>query len=186
MLLHTQCGGLGPWQAAFSERFGAACWFDADFVVDLVVLQAATEWSARGIPLVLVSNQEPRRARFIKEHLGGLLPFRGTAFSSDLGLTKKDLDSWERAEPRLDVVGRARRSSSLTTHWPTSRWPTVMAGTCIHFNPAQDWRRQAGHSHRWLGVTAVQPFAQPTGWALSLRRESTTRARDPQGTIASR
>ena len=150
VLLDPQRGGRGPWQVAFSERFGVdaaawtgpcspapgndviagerdvetalaealhelgwdmgldaalQCWFEEDFVVEPAVLAAATAWSEVGIPLALVSNQEPRRARFLQVRLETLLPVSGVAFSGDLGAVKSDPVFYDRAERLLGVVG---------------------------------------------------------------------------------
>ena len=84
------------------------CWFEKDFVVDPIVVEAARAWASEGVPLALVSNQEARRARYLEERLGTLLPIRAVAFSGDLGLVKNDPDFYERAERRLDLVGLGR------------------------------------------------------------------------------
>jgi FMN phosphatase YigB (HAD superfamily) len=186
VLLDPQRGGRGPWQAAFSERFGVdarlldstlfaapwadvitgrrpvesaltaafealrwdigvedalQCWFEEDFVVDPAVLGAATTWSGLGVPLALVSNQEPRRARFLHERLAPLLPLRGTAFSGDLGAVKSDADFYARAErhlglaPRTSVVFLDDTAANVQTS-------TRHGWTGIHFTRDGDWRRQ--------------------------------------------
>src|SRR5580698_4183043 len=66
------------------------CWFDEDFVVDPEVVAAARQWSEHGVPLALVSNQEPRRARYLEQRLAPLLPPFATAFSGDVGAVKGD------------------------------------------------------------------------------------------------
>ena len=52
------------------------CWFEEDFVTAPAVMAAATAWAQLGIPLALVSNQEPRRARFIEARLAPVPPHR--------------------------------------------------------------------------------------------------------------
>jgi len=51
------------------------CWFEEDFVTAPAVVAWAAAWSQRGIPLALVSNQEPRRARFILDRLARSVVF---------------------------------------------------------------------------------------------------------------
>jgi HAD superfamily hydrolase (TIGR01509 family) len=115
------------------------CWFEEDFVVDDAVLAAAADWSEQGVPIALVSNQEPRRARYLEKRLAPLLPFIGTAFSGDLGVVKSDPGFYERAERRLGLVGgapvvflddTAANIDAATRHG----W------TGIHFVPGRDWR----------------------------------------------
>lgn len=153
VILDPGRGGRGPWQAAFSARFGVdtsrldeilfgaawadvitgrrpiegalsdalralgwgmgveaalQCWFEEDLVVEPAVMEAARAWAARGVPLALVSNQEPRRARFLEQRLAPLLPFSGSAFSGDLGHVKQELAFYEQAERRLGVIGLGR------------------------------------------------------------------------------
>ena len=62
---------------------GAAleCWFEEDFVTTPAVMAAATAWSQLGVPLALISNQEPRRARFIEDRTG--LRIQASAEESD-------------------------------------------------------------------------------------------------------
>ena len=65
------------------------CWFEADFSVDHQVVEAVRMWTAAGARLVLVTNQEHRRARHLDQRLGTLLPVSGMAYSAALGFTKE-------------------------------------------------------------------------------------------------
>jgi FMN phosphatase YigB (HAD superfamily) len=65
-----------------------ACWFEADFSVDRQVVEAVGMWTAAGARLVLVTNQEHRRVRYLDQRLGTLLPVSGMAYSAALGFTK--------------------------------------------------------------------------------------------------
>jgi FMN phosphatase YigB (HAD superfamily) len=107
--------GQRPVEAALAEALAALgwdmgveaalqCWFEEDFVVDPMVLAAATQWSELGVPLALVSNQEPRRARYLEQRLTPLLPPPfGTAFSGDIGAVKGDCGFYSRAERHLGL-----------------------------------------------------------------------------------
>jgi putative hydrolase of the HAD superfamily len=79
------------------------CWFEADFVADPDVVGAANGWSRRGIRVVLATNQEIRRARYIESRLAALIPLGGIAFSGDLGLLKDDPAFYAAAERRLGI-----------------------------------------------------------------------------------
>ena len=186
VILDPARGGRGPWQVAFSERFGVdatrldetlfgtawadvltgrrdigdalsdalrelgwgmgaeaalRCWFEEDFVVDPMVMEAAKAWASEGVPLALVSNQEPRRARYLEERLGPLLPIRGAAFSGDVGLVKSDPDFYERAERRLDIVGLGRAVVLLDDTQRNIEAATHHRWTGIHYRKDGDWLR---------------------------------------------
>jgi FMN phosphatase YigB (HAD superfamily) len=116
------------------------CWFEEDFVTAPAVMAAATAWSQLGIPLALVSNQEPRRARFIEDRLAPLLPLDGVAFSGDLGVVKGDPAFYHRAERRLGVVGRGRSVVFLDDTLSNVETAAQHGWTAIHFTKDGDWR----------------------------------------------
>lgn len=188
VILDPARGGRGPWQAAFSERFGVdagrldetlfsaaawadvitggrpiedvlsdalrdldwgmgveaalQCWFEEDFAGEPTVVEAARTWAAQGVPLALVSNQEPRRARFLEESLGPLLPMSGTAFSGDLGLVKNDPGFYEAAEPRLDIVDLGRAVVFLDDTQANIETATRHGWTGIRYRKDRDWHRE--------------------------------------------
>jgi HAD superfamily hydrolase (TIGR01509 family) len=116
------------------------CWFEEDFAVEPAVLAAATAWSELGIPLALVSNQEPRRARFLQKRLEALLPVSGVAFSGDLGVVKSDPRFYERAERRLGVVGFGHRVVFLDDTMRNVEAATRHGWKAVHFTRDEDWR----------------------------------------------
>ena len=118
------------------------CWFEEDFVVAPEVLEAATTWAARGVPIALVSNQEPRRARYLEERLTPFLPFGGTAFSGDLGLTKSEPGFYERAERRLGIAERRPVVVFLDDTLHNVEVARRHGWTGIHFTVGADWRHQ--------------------------------------------
>jgi HAD superfamily hydrolase (TIGR01509 family) len=118
------------------------CWFEADFVVAPAVLEAVTTWSALGIPLALVSNQEPRRARYLEQHLAPVLPIGGTAFSGDLGVVKQQVEFYERAERRLGVAGLGPAVVFLDDSPANVDAAGRHGWTAIHFSQERDWRSE--------------------------------------------
>jgi HAD superfamily hydrolase (TIGR01509 family) len=119
-----------------------ACWFEEDFVVDSKVLAAATAWADRGVPLALVSNQEPRRARYLEERFASLLPISGVAFSGDLGVVKSDAAFYDSAERRLGLHGTGRPVVFLDDTAANVEMASRHGWTGIHFTKGGDWRRR--------------------------------------------
>lgn len=87
-----------------------ACWFDADFVPIEGALKVAHRAAAAGHRLVLATNQERRRAEYLRANLGSLLPLDDVLCSGDLGYEKNDPQFFELASERL-AVSPAERSS---------------------------------------------------------------------------
>jgi putative hydrolase of the HAD superfamily len=103
--------GIEPALAAALDEIGAtvsvddvlSCWFDADFVpfddaIDLVRRAAADGWC-----VVLATNQEHRRAAYLGERLGALVPLDDVIYSADLGVQKHDARFFELASQRCGV-----------------------------------------------------------------------------------
>lgn len=118
------------------------CWFEEDFVTAPEVMAAATAWAQLGIPLALVSNQEPRRARYLEGRLAPLLPIEGVAFSGDLGVVKNDRDFYERAEHSLGVVGLGRSVVFLDDTSTNVETAARHGWAAVHFTKDKDWRRE--------------------------------------------
>jgi putative hydrolase of the HAD superfamily len=89
------------WTMTVEELLG--CWFEADFTLDLDVLDAVRGWADDGARLVLVTNQEHRRARYLQERLGALIPLGGMAYSAGLGRLKEDPAFYALASARLGL-----------------------------------------------------------------------------------
>jgi putative hydrolase of the HAD superfamily len=66
------------------------CWFEADFVVDGEVVDAVNRFAERGARLILATNQEHRRAAFLTERLGQLLPLDHVLYSGAVGAQKHE------------------------------------------------------------------------------------------------
>jgi FMN phosphatase YigB (HAD superfamily) len=61
-----------------------------------------------GCRVVLATNQEHRRAAFLRERLGALMPIDDVLYSADLGSQKHEAAFFERASERLGL-GAGRR-----------------------------------------------------------------------------
>ena len=118
-----------------------ACWFEEDFVVDAAVLDAAAGWTKQGIPLALVSNQEPRRARYLEQRVAPLLAICGTAFSGDLGVVKSDPTFYGRAEVHIGLAHGAP-VVFLDDTLANVQVASAHGWTGIHFTKGGDWLRE--------------------------------------------
>lgn len=72
-------------------------WFETDFDLDDRVVDWAADWAERGCRIVLATDQEHRRATFLRRHLGERLLIDAVCYSADLGAPKRDPDFFRRA-----------------------------------------------------------------------------------------
>ena len=184
----TPRGRRGPWQTAFSRRFGVdagaggrdffatawpkvltghrsvtstlgsaldelgwdmgveaalQCWFEEDFVVDPEVMDAVSDWSARGIPVALVSNQgAPEDPGSSNTTWPRCCRYRDLPFSGDLGVVKREADFYARAEHRLGVVGRGTGIVFVDDTLDNVEVATRHGWTGIHFRRDRNWREE--------------------------------------------
>jgi putative hydrolase of the HAD superfamily len=66
-----------------------ADWFEADFVLNDEVVEAALNWTSAGASLVIVTNQEHRRAAYLRDRFSALLPVEALAYSAAIGHEKR-------------------------------------------------------------------------------------------------
>jgi putative hydrolase of the HAD superfamily len=138
------------WTMTVEELVG--CWLEADFTVDLDVLEAVRGWADDGARLVLVTNQEHRRARYLEERLGALIPVTGIAYSAGLGLLKEDPAFYAAASARL---GLGRGSAVLVDDAPGNV--------------------EAARRHGWAAVRFVRDGDWPLTVGSALRRAASPR-----------
>lgn len=87
-----------------------SCWFDADFVPFDHAVDVARRAATAGCRVVLATNQEHRRAAYLNEQLGALVPLDDVIYSADLGVQKHDARFFELASRRLGVDPSDRSS----------------------------------------------------------------------------
>jgi putative hydrolase of the HAD superfamily len=73
-----------------------SCWFEADFVPVESAINLANGIAELGARIVLATNQEHRRAAFLHERLGELVPIDDVIYSADLGVQKHERPSSNR------------------------------------------------------------------------------------------
>ncbi len=89
-----------------------ASWFTADFVPFDETLDLARRAARAGHRVVLATNQEHRRAEYLRQHIGAVVPIDQVLYSADLGHQKHDRRFFELASERLGVIA-ARRSDLI-------------------------------------------------------------------------
>lgn len=79
-------------------------WFEADFVPIDEAIEVARRAGDSGCSVVLATNQEHRRAAFLRERLGAVMPIDDVLYSADLGVQKHEPAFFELASARLGVA----------------------------------------------------------------------------------
>jgi putative hydrolase of the HAD superfamily len=117
-----------------------SCWFEADFVpVDSVVALGRRAADA-GRRVVLVTNQEHRRAAFLRERLGKLLPIDNVIYSADVGYQKPENAFFERATERLGLRPDQRKQIVFVDDVLLNVETALAAGWCgVHAGEDREW-----------------------------------------------
>lgn len=119
-------------------------WFEADFVVDYEVVHAARGWAADGARLVLATNQEHRRAEFLRERLGALLPLSGFVYSAAVGFLKDDPRFYPAASELLGLPARDPAVVFADDSPQNVQTAREYGWTGVHFVRQADWRQEIG------------------------------------------
>jgi putative hydrolase of the HAD superfamily len=85
-----------------------ACWFEADFVVFDAAIDLAQRAASAGIRVVLATNQEHRRARYLRDRLGQMVPLDRVLYSAEFGVQKHQSAFFEVASKQLGVSEGSR------------------------------------------------------------------------------
>jgi putative hydrolase of the HAD superfamily len=80
-----------------------SCWFEADFFPVKSAIAVGKRAAADGVSVVLATNQEHRRAIFLRQRLGSLKQLDDVLYSADLGHQKDESEFFERASDRLGL-----------------------------------------------------------------------------------
>lgn len=83
------------------------CWFEADFVPIEPAFEFARSAAAAGVEVVLATNQEHRRAAYLRDRIGARLDLRDVLHSAELGVEKSDPTFFDLATERLGVTDRS-------------------------------------------------------------------------------
>jgi putative hydrolase of the HAD superfamily len=80
-----------------------SCWFEADFVLVDAAVEFARRATSAGVRVVLATNQEHRRARFLRDRLGALMTFETMIYSGAIGVQKHDSRFFDVASEQLGI-----------------------------------------------------------------------------------
>ena len=83
------------------------CWFEADFVPIEPAFEFARSIAATGVEVVLATNQEHRRATYLRARIGARLELGDVLSSAALGVEKSDPAFFDLASARLGVSDRS-------------------------------------------------------------------------------
>jgi putative hydrolase of the HAD superfamily len=139
--LSTALVDLG-WPCTVDEFLGA--WFDADFVVNRALAEASTRWVADGARLILVTNQEHRRAAFLKDHLAEFLPPFESFYSAAVGTGKSDPEFFRRVDAALGTSGSAQSVVLVDDTRANIDVASTHGWRTVHFTQQPDWEREIG------------------------------------------
>lgn len=141
------------WPCSVEEFLRA--WFEADFVVDLAVAAAATRWVTEGARLILVTNQEHRRAAFLRDHFAEYLPPFDLFYSAAVGTGKTNPDFFRHVDAALGI-SEERQSVVLVDDTRANIGVAATHGwLTVHFTCQPDWQREIGAALSAAGSAAV-------------------------------
>lgn len=103
------------------------------------VVEWANEWAERGVPIVLASNQEHRRAGYLLKNLRAIVPVAELIYSAELGFAKPQPQFYVAANYALsNTVGNARVIflDDATENVEAARF---IGWTGVHFDASGAW-----------------------------------------------
>ncbi len=147
--------GRRPIESALAESLGVIgtdadvedvldCWFEADFVVFDDAVAFARRACERGVRVVLATNQEHRRAEYLRSRLGAAIELSDVIYSADLGCQKHEPTFFELASNRLGVEPDRRTSVVFVDDVGHNVETARGAGwRAVHAAPGTSWIAEA-------------------------------------------
>jgi putative hydrolase of the HAD superfamily len=130
------------------------CWFEADFVVDHDVVAAAKTWSEDGVRIVLVTDQEHRRASYLRDALADVLPISGFAYSAAVGCVKRDDAFFVRAAALLGADPASHAVVFVDDTMANVEAARRHGWDAVHFTKADGWREEIARALRRASAPA--------------------------------
>lgn len=85
-----------------------SCWFEADYAPIEATFDLARKAAHAGCRVVLATNQEHRRAEYLRQRIGAVTPIDNVLYSADIGHQKHDRQFFEVASSRLGLTAAER------------------------------------------------------------------------------
>jgi len=121
------------------------CWFEADFVPFDASFDLARRIARNGRRVVLATNQEHRRAHYLAERIGAVVPLTHVLYSADLGHQKHDRRFFAAASEELELAVN-ERSNVVFVDDKLANVDTARAfgWQAIHASTNGLWRKNVG------------------------------------------
>jgi len=120
-----------------------SCWFDADFVLIQPAIELAQRAATAGVRVVLATNQEHRRAAYLRERLGSQIPLADVLYSADLGYQKHEPAFFDLASDRLGLTAKERKSVVFVDDIANNVEVARSSGwTAVHATQGGSWCRE--------------------------------------------
>jgi len=125
-------------------------WFEADFMPIAGAIALAGRAHDAGCRVVLATNQEHRRAGFLRLRLGAMMSIDDVLYSADLGVQKHEAAFFELASARLGLGADQRSNVVFVDDVEHNVMQARAAGwQAVHAAPGADWVSEA---ERLLGL----------------------------------
>jgi putative hydrolase of the HAD superfamily len=147
-VFHEVVRGRVPVEAALAEHFAALGlavdheqfledWLVEDLSLNDEVVTAAEEWARAGIPIVLATAQEHRRAARLREVFGDRLALKDILYSAELGVAKPEPEYFRIADERIGGHPVVFIDDALTN----VEAARAHGWTAIHYPAETNWRQ---------------------------------------------
>ncbi len=128
------------------------CWFEADFVAFPRAVELASDAAACGVRVILATNQEHRRAQFLRERFSSQFPIAHVVYSAAVGAQKHRSAFFEAASASLSVRHEDRQRILFVDDQARNVSVAQAAGWGGTVADAQG---------EWIDVVRTHPMMQP-------------------------
>jgi putative hydrolase of the HAD superfamily len=122
-----------------AEEF-LADWFEADFVFNDEVVEAALTWTSDGAKLVIVTNQEHRRATYLLERFSAFFPVSSMAYSAEVGHEKRTPEFLQVADTMFGTTEAPSSVVLLDDTMANVEGARAHGWQSVHFTGQPGWR----------------------------------------------
>lgn len=120
-----------------------ACWFDADYAPIEETFDLAVRAAEAGCRVVLATNQEHRRAGYLRRRIGSVVPLDAVLYSADIGYQKHDPEFFDLASERLGLSAEQRSSVVFVDDAIDNVEVARASGwRAVHAAPDRPWRHE--------------------------------------------